>query len=125
MSFSMRGSRSANTASATGAPGMSLAVIASPSVQEVAFAGEHHGEAELVGAFEYLLVADRTARLDDDRYPGVRGRLHTIGEGIERVRRARTADGAPGGLARRDLAGLHTVLLSGTDADGLAVLHEH
>ena len=47
----MRGSRSANTASATGPPGIiSRHRRILRSVQEVPFAGEHHREAELVGA---------------------------------------------------------------------------
>ena len=55
-----------------------------------------------------------------------RGRgLDAVGERIERVARARAARRPPGGLLRRDLARLDPVLLPGTDADRLAVLHEH
>ena len=66
ISFSLRGTRSANTASATGPPGIILR-SSSSSVEEVPFAGEHHGDAELVGAFDVGLVAHRATRLHHDR----------------------------------------------------------
>ena len=106
MSFSMRGTRSANTASATGRPGISLAVIGRPSVQEVPFAREDHREPELVGLFDHLLVADRTARLHHHRDARGRRGFDAVGERVERVRRARAARGPAGRLLRRDLARL-------------------
>ena len=83
-----------------------------PSVEEVPFAGEHHREAELVGALDDLLVAHRAARLDHRR-DARRGRgLDAVGERVERVARARAAARAARGLLRRDLARLDAVLLA-------------
>src|SRR3954451_2626754 len=130
-SFSLRGIRSSNTASATGAPGIIVTVITRPlslryrSVQEVPFPREHHRETTLVGALDDLLVADRAAGLQHHRDPGVGRGIDTIGERVERVGRGGAAAGATGVLLRRDLTRLHTVLLPRADADGLAVLHEH
>src|SRR3954449_6202959 len=122
----MRGSRSANTASATGAPGiMAAAISASPSMQEVTFAGEDHCEAELVGTFDDDVVAHRAAGLHHHRDARGCRSLDAVGERIERVARARATGGAAGRLLRRDLARLDPVLLTRADADGLAVLHEH
>src|SRR5947199_5631879 len=117
----MRGSRSANTASATGAPGITTALI---SVKKVPFTCEDHGDIELVGLGDVLLVAHRSTGLDDHRDTGFGRRLDAVGEGIERVTRARAALGASGRLLRRDLSRLDTVLLSGTDAPRHAVAHQ-
>src|SRR5262249_9209508 len=91
MSFSLRGTRSSNTAPATGPPGIILAAMCSSPgdglVEEVSFAGEHHREAELVGAFDVRFVAHRAAGLHDHRDAGGRGRLDAVGERVERVRR--------------------------------------
>ena len=48
--------------------------------------------------------------------------LDTVGERVERVGRARAALRAPRGLLRRDLAGLHAVLLPRADAGHKAVV---
>ena len=117
------GSSSANTASATGPPGIIRAVNAIS--EEVPFSGEHHGHAELVGALDVGLVAHRTTRLHDHGHARRGRRLDAVGERVEGVGRARAASGATVGLLRRDLARLHPVLLSRADADGLAVLHQH
>ena len=64
-----------------------------PSMQEVALAGEHHGEAELVG----LLDASRrrrTTRLHHHRDTRAGRGLDAVGERVERVGRARAARGA-------------------------------
>src|ERR1700757_1780666 len=114
----MRGSRSANVASETGAPGMKIALTATCSVEEVALAREHHGEPEFVGLFDDRIVAHRAARLDDRR-DARRGRgLDPVLERVERVARAGAAAGASGRLLRRDLAGLDAVLLARADPDG-------
>src|SRR2546423_1270833 len=105
----MRGSRSANTASATGPPGIRTAAM---SVQEVTLAGEDHGDVELVGLCDVLLVPHRSAGLDDDGDAGFGRGLDAVRERVEGVARARAALRASGGLLRRDLAGLHSVLLS-------------
>ena len=87
-----------------------------PSVQEVPLAGEDHGDAELVGPGDVLVVLHRAARLHDHRHAGVGGRLDAVGEREERVARAGAALGPAGGLLRGDLAGLDPVLLAGADA---------
>ena len=58
-------------------------------------------------------------------HAGRGGRLDAVGERVEGVARAGAALGPAGGLLRRDLAGLDPVLLTGADAPGHAVLHEH
>src|SRR4051812_44309111 len=90
----------------------------------MAFTGEDHGHAELVGARDVLLVSDGTAGLDDHGDTGVGSRLDAVGEGIERVARARTTGGAPRRLRRCDLSGFDAILLTGPDAVRRAVLHE-
>src|SRR4029453_17615532 len=93
-SFCPRSSASARTASATGAPSRSRAVMwVGPLVVEVSFAGEHHGQAQLVGPGDVLLVPHGPPGLDDHRDPGRRGGFDPVGERIERVAGARTAGG--------------------------------
>src|SRR5690348_16270743 len=120
----MRGSRSANTASATGAPGMRFAVMRSPSMQEVPLSGEDHREAELVGARDVRIVAHRAAGLDDDGDARARGGPDAVGERVERVACARAVLGPTIGLLGRDLARFDPVLLTGADPDRLPVLDE-
>src|SRR5262245_3228870 len=130
-SLSMRGARSANTASATGPPGMIFACpvptrsVSPRLVQEVPFAGQHHRDPELVGARDVRIVAHGASGLDDHGDPGVGRRLDAVREREERVARARAALRTSRGLLRRDLAGLDAVLLARADADRLATLHEH
>src|SRR5262249_52445928 len=127
MSFSLRGMRSANTASATGPPGIIFAAISAcssmkaasmqaRSTKEMPSSGDHHREAELVGALDVRLVPHRTARLHHRRNSGRRRRLDAVGERVERVGGARAAHCAAIRLLRRDLPRLHPVLLAGTDA---------
>src|SRR5689334_23321963 len=102
----MRGSRSENVASETGAPGMRFALTATCSVEEVTLAGEHHCEPELVGLLDDRVVTHRAARLDDRRDTRGRRGLDAVLERVERVARACAAHGAPHRLLRRDLTGL-------------------
>src|SRR5688572_12368448 len=105
-------------------PSSNLAVM-TVSMQEVALAGEHHGETEVVGVGDQLLVAHGPARLDHDGDAGGDRGVDAVGEGIERVARRRTAGGAAVGLAGGELGGVHPALLARADADGLLVLDEH
>src|SRR5436190_21601553 len=143
----MRGTRSANTASATGAPGNSTALTCPPlrfgatsdtflprvvapkageeaSMEEVPFAREDHRDAELVRPRDVLLVAHRAARLDDDGDAGLGRGFDAIGERIKRVARACPALRATSRFLRRDLTGLDAVLLAGADSPRHAVVHE-
>src|SRR5262245_62253593 len=113
----MRGARSANTASATGAPGIMTALIRPSSMQEMPFAGEDHRESELVGPLDHDVVAHCTAGLHHHCHPGRGRRLDAVGEGIERVARACAADSAARRLLGGDLTRLDAVLLPGSDAD--------
>ena len=63
---------------------------------EVALAGEHHGDAVLVGGGDHLVVADAAAGLDDRRDAGRGGGIEAITEREEGVARAHPADGATG-----------------------------
>ena len=53
---------------------------------EVPHAGEHHGDAVLVGGGDHLVVAHRAARLDHRRGAGLGRREQAVGEGEEGVR---------------------------------------
>src|SRR5918995_7053972 len=131
-------STSASAASATGAPASGCAVIdailppvdAGPgaSVEEVALAREDHGQAELVGTGDDLLVTRRAggpSGLDDHGDAGGRRRLDAVGEGIEGVAGAGAARRPAGRLRRRQLPRLDPVLLAGADPPRGAVLHQH
>ena len=90
----MRGSRSANTASATGAPGIMTALMRSlhqwrKCRSPVNTIARPSSSARL----DDLLVAHRAAGLDDHRDAGGGGRLDAVGERVERVARARAARG--------------------------------
>jgi probable blue pigment (indigoidine) exporter len=74
------------------------------SVEEVPLAGEDHGDTEVVGAGDVLLVAHRPAGLDDDRHAGPSRGLDAIGEGEEGVAGACAACGPSGGLGGGELA---------------------
>ena len=93
-------------------------------MEEVPLAGEDHGDAELVGPRDVVVVLHRAAGLDDDGDAGVGRRLDAVGERVEGVAGAGAALGAAGGLGRGDLAGLDAVLLTGADAPRGAVLHQ-
>ena len=82
-------------------------------------AGEDHGDVELVGARDVLVVAHRAAGLDDDGHARLGRRFDAVGEGIEGVAGTGAALGATGRLLRRDLTGFDAVLLAGADADRL------
>src|SRR5690606_32302830 len=95
------------------------------SVPEMPLAGQDHGQALLVGRRDDLFVADRSAGLDDRGGAGVGRRVEPVAEGEEGVAGAGPTDGPPVGLLGRDAARVATVLLSGADADRLAILDQH
>src|SRR3954467_8577337 len=84
-SFSIRGCRSANTASATGPPGSIRAVIGAPSMEEVTRFREVQGDTGRLARFDRLVVTHRTARLDDGADACVDQHLRPVGEGEESV----------------------------------------
>src|SRR5918994_2102726 len=84
------------------------------SVEEMALAREDHGQAELVGAGDDVLVTRRAggpSGLDDHRDAGGLRRLDAVGEGIEGVAGAGAARRPARRLRRRQLARLDPVLL--------------
>ena len=54
---------------------------------EMPHAGEHHGDAGVVGGLDHLVVAHRAAGLDDGGGAGLDRHQQTVGERKERVRR--------------------------------------
>ena len=71
---------------------------------ELPFPGEDHDQAVLVGRGDDLLVADRSARLDDRGHPGGGDRVEAVPEREEGVAGRRPALGPAGGPGRGDLA---------------------
>src|SRR3954466_11223013 len=57
------------------------------SVTEVPHAGEHHGDAMLVGRLDHLVVAQAAARLDHRLRTRLRERVEAVAEGKEGIRR--------------------------------------
>ena len=72
-------------------------------------AGEHHGQAGVIGSGDDLVVALGAAGLDDRRRPGVGDGLHPIGEGKEGVGRRDRPLGPGFIIAAADDAGLAMV----------------
>src|SRR3954452_15313329 len=84
-SFSIRGARSAKTASATGPPGSIRAVIAVPSVKEVPGIGEVQRDTGRLARVDCLVVTHRAARLDDGADTGVDQHLRPVGKWEEGI----------------------------------------
>src|SRR5947209_16621518 len=82
----MRGARSSNTAWATGPPGSSRALMF-PSVEEVPGAGEVERGAGGAARLDRLVVADRSAGLDDGANARLEQHLRAVGEREEGVAR--------------------------------------
>src|SRR4051794_25332927 len=91
------------------------------SVEEVARAGEVHGDSCPAGRLDDLLVADRAAGLDHSGDAGLQQQLEPVGEGEERVaRRDRTTRPLPCS-GDREPAGVDAVDLTHPDPDRGAV----
>ena len=99
---------------------------------EMPRAGEHHGDAVVVGGLDHLVVAHRAAGLDHGGGAGLDRDQKAVGkreEGVggddraagERCRQARRR-GRILGLARGDAGGIDAAHLAGADADGGAIL---
>ena len=58
---------------------------------EMADAGEDHGEAEAVGGVDYVLILDRSARLDDGGGAGLGDGLKAVGKGKKSTKTTLTA----------------------------------
>jgi hypothetical protein len=52
---------------------------------EMPLACEHHGKARVIGGFDNLVIAQRSARLDDCRGPCLGSGDQPIGKGKERI----------------------------------------
>jgi hypothetical protein len=91
-------------------------------------AGEHHGDALLVGGGDHLGVAHGAAGLDDRGGAGLGQHVEAVAEGEEGIRGDHAAgDDEAGvlGLDRSDARGVDAAHLAGADADGHAVLAVH
>src|SRR5690606_10791507 len=86
ISASRIGSRSRNTAALQPRAWLEGCCCRSAgSVEEVALSREVHADAARLRELDRLLVADGSARLDDDLHARVHERLGPVGEGEERV----------------------------------------
>src|SRR5947199_6870578 len=119
-SLSIRGARSAKTASATGPPGSIRAVIAVPSMEEVTRFGEVQGDTGRLAGLDCLVVAHRAARLDDGADAGVDQHLRPVGKGEERVTCGYRTFRAVAGTRDSEAARVDPVDLTHADADSCA-----
>src|SRR3954447_13135373 len=94
------------------------------SVEEVAGAGEVHGDAGFGGGFDGCFVADGAAGLDDCLDAAFDQDLEAVGEGEEGVGGGNGADGAVAGPGDGEAAGVDAVDLTHADADRSAVGRE-
>src|SRR5438477_5938475 len=95
-----------------------------PSVPEVPLPCEDDGDAVLVGGGDHLFVAQGAARLDDRTHARLGQLVDVVAEREEGIAGARTTASAGVGLAGGDAYRVDAVLLTGADADRLAVLDE-
>ena len=87
---------------------------------EVAHAGEDHGEAGFVCGGYHLIIADRSAGLNDAGGPSLHGGKEPVGKGEEGVR----GDGRPPGQGLRITFSLGGIFgLAGGDAGGIDPAH--
>src|SRR6516162_9313607 len=88
------------------------------SVEEVTGAGEVQADPLVLRGLDDLVVADRSARLDDRAHPGTGEHLQAVGEGEERVAGGRRPDGTLLGPAHREPGRVDPVDLAHADPDG-------
>src|SRR5204863_4627040 len=97
------------------------------SVTEVPHAGEHHGDAMLVGRLDHLVVAQAAARLDHRLRTRLRERVEAVAEGKEGIRRhSRAGERELRALCleRGDAHAVDAAHLAGADAKRRAALTE-
>src|SRR5579859_6938776 len=102
-SLATRSATSAYTASATGAPGIRIALNvllqwglaprSAPSVLELPLSRHDHGDAVLVSGGCHVVVTERTARLDHGADPGGRHGVEPVAKREERIAGRRPALG--------------------------------
>ena len=91
------------------------------SVPEVADAGENHGNAQLIGGGNYVLILHRPPWLNDRGGSGLGNGFKAIGEGKEGIRGGDRALQRQNGLLRAESGGVHAAHLPRANAHGLAV----
>src|SRR5206468_8313061 len=96
-----------------------------PSVFEVAFAGEDHGDTCSIGRRDRLAVLDRAARLDDRPYAGPRRHLDTIRVREEAVAGQHRAGYTRGPPVDSQLDRLDPAHLPGTNPDRGFFVRQH
>ena len=92
---------------------------------EVAFSGEDHGDAVLVGGGDHLVVANAAARLDHRCHTRTDDDIEAVAEREEGVARARATGDAVTSASSGDAGRVDAVLLAGADAERLALAGQH
>src|SRR5881394_1194927 len=97
-------------------------------VPEVAYAGEHHGHAMLIGGRDELRIALAAARLDHGVDTVAGGHVEVVAKRQERIRghdRAGHRELFIGGLHRGEACRIHAAHLTCADTDGGAGARKH
>src|SRR2546421_3517571 len=97
-------------------------------VPEVAYAGEHHGHAMLIGGRDELRIALAAARLDHGADAVAGGHVEVVAKRQERIRghdRTGQRELLIGGLHRGEARGVHAAHLTCAHAEGDAGAREH
>src|ERR1700730_14681948 len=97
----------------------------SSSVEEVAHAGEDHGEAEVIGGGDDFGIFHGAAWLNNGGGSGFGGFFDAVGEWEEGVRSHGTSLQRALRFGDSEFDGVHAAHLSGADSEGGAISGEH
>lgn len=86
-------------------------------MEEVPGPGEVKGNPSLTAGLNGLIIADRSARLNDRLNFGVKEHLRTVGEGEEGVRGSHRSGSSASSPLHRKTAGIDAVDLAHTNAN--------